>query len=48
MLGIGITSSLRAQDRGRRGAGAELVPVVSVLLVAAAIVLGILFMVNKT
>jgi predicted benzoate:H+ symporter BenE len=49
VLGLGITSALRAQDE-RGGAGAlalNAVTVLCVLAVAAAVVVGIVFMVDK-
>jgi hypothetical protein len=48
VLGVGIVSALRAQDdEGGSAFALNAVTVVSVLLVAAAIVIGITYMVNK-
>ena len=49
VLGVGITASLRAQDsEGTTAFGLNVVTVISVLLVAAAVVIGIRFMVDKS
>jgi len=50
VLGLGVTSSLRAQDQkgGAAALALNAVTVVCVLVVAAAVVIGILFMVNKS
>jgi|tagenome__1003787_1003787.scaffolds.fasta_scaffold20933580_2 hypothetical protein len=48
VLGVGIVSSLRAQDRGGATAlGLNAVTVISVILVGAALVTGIYFIAHK-
>jgi hypothetical protein len=48
VLGLGIVSSLRAQDtEGTTALGLNAVTVISVLLVGAALVTGIIFLIDK-
>jgi predicted benzoate:H+ symporter BenE len=46
-LGVGIVASLRAQDQKGNAMALHAVTVVSVVLVAGAIAVGLLFLVNK-
>jgi hypothetical protein len=46
-LGVGIVASLRAQDHKGNAVALHAVTVVSVVLVAAAIAVGLLFIINK-